>query len=161
MAPVGPLTVAVDGSRSRLGAGAWAWINENGHWDSAAGEYTSPLHTEVAAIAAALGAHRADRPLHILCDSRDAIAHATRALTGEPIAEHTNNSVARILASIARKHAGREVTLEWVKGHNGHPLNDRADRLAVHTRRTEGQKLPEFEKVAAAIADLATDLIPA
>ncbi len=29
-----------------------------------------------------------------------------------------------------------EVTLEWVKGHNGHPYNERCDRLAVAAYQT-------------------------
>ena len=151
-----PLVIAVDGSRSRAGIGAWAWINENGKWDTGAGEYTSPLHAEVSAISAALTAHPSDRALRILCDSRDAIGHVTRALAGAPIAPNATNTVARILSAITRNHQGRPVTLEWVKGHNGHPLNDRADRLAVHARRTYGGDPAGFREVADSIAELAT-----
>lgn len=156
-----PLVVAVDGSRSRAGDGAWAWINEDGQWEAEAGEYTSPLQAEVAAIAAALAAHPPGRELRILCDSRDAIAHVHAALAGQPIAARTANSVARILAVITRRHGRRRVELEWVKGHNGHPLNDRADRLAVHARRTGGMPLPEHRRIADSIADLTEELVPA
>jgi ribonuclease HI len=30
-----------------------------------------------------------------------------------------------------RLNAQHQVTWEWVKGHSGHPMNERADRLAV------------------------------
>lgn len=153
----GPLVIATDGSRSRAGRGAWAWISEDGRWGSGDGEFTSPLHAEVAAISAALRGNVTDRPLLIQCDSRDAITQVTRALAGEPVSDTTNNSVARVLGTITRNHGGRDVTIEWVKGHsaefNGN-LNDRADRLARLTRRSGGLDAPEVRELARGIADL-------
>lgn len=35
------------------------------------------------------------------------------------------------------------VTFEWVKGHNGHPLNERADELAVGAKHAEIQQISE------------------
>lgn len=154
-APVeAPLTVAVDGSRSRNGRGGWAWISEDGQWGSGDGEFTSPLHAEVTAISAALHANAHVQEMVILCDSRDAITQVTHALAAEPVSATVRNSVARVLATITRNHAGRSIRLEWVKGHNGHPLNDRADRLAVLTRRSGGLRTAEDQQLARRIADL-------
>lgn len=45
---------------------------------------------------------------------------------------------------IYRKH---NVTFEWVKGHAGHPMNERCDRLAVEAYGSTGLKADEeFEK---------------
>ena len=153
--PLAPLVVAVDGSRSRTGAGSWAWITEDGKWRTGVGRYTSSLQAELIAINAALQASPPNRPVHILCDSRDAIRQAARALAGHPSPATTTNAVARTLAAIARDHRHRAVTFEWVKGHAGHPLNDRADRLAVHARRASGSEhTPEYREVAQRIAEL-------
>ncbi|MBU2723885.1 RNase H family protein [Acidithiobacillus ferridurans] len=40
----------------------------------------------------------------------------------------TNNK--ELWQALHREYQAREVTLEWVRGHNGHPENERADRLA-------------------------------
>lgn len=157
----GPLIVASDGSRSRSGRGGWAWVGEDGRWGSGDGDFTSPLHTEVTAIFEALQANNSDRPMLILCDSRDAITQVTRALAGEPVSEITSNSVARVLGAITRRHAGRNVSIEWVKGHADPSslnerdiLNDRADRLARLTRRSGGLDEPHTLEIANRIVDL-------
>jgi ribonuclease HI len=149
---VAPLVIAVDGSRSRNGEGAWAWIDEEGRFDANADRFPSILQAELAAISAALRGAPPRRALRILCDSRDALQNARHALAGHPPATGVTKAVARILTTIARDGAGRDVTLEWVKGHAGHPLNDRADRLAVHARRHAG--LPEYRFIAENIAQL-------
>lgn len=149
-----PLVIAVDGSRSRAGRGAWAWISEDGLWDADGGDFTSPLHAEVAAIHAAIRSNSTGRALRILCDSRDAVAQANRALAGDTPGDTVKFQVARLLGAIARQSAGKEITVEWVKGHNGHPLNDRADRLAVLARRFGGLTSPQVRPLALSIADL-------
>lgn len=154
-----PLVIAVDGSRSRSGAGSWAWITEDGAWRTGVGRYSSILQAELIAIHAALQSAPSGRPVRILCDSRDAIRHATRALHGERPDRFVTNAVARVVAAIARDHQGRDVTIEWVKGHAGHYLNDRADRLAVHARRASGtEHTPEYQLIADRIADMTLEL---
>lgn len=159
-APQPPLVIAVDGSRSRSGEGSWAWIDDTGRWDSFAGRFPSPLQAELSAIAGALRSAPAGRALRILCDSRSAIHHARRALAHEKTESTLTNDDARALGAITRDGAARDVQLEWVKGHNGHPLNDRADRLAVHARRSAwSEHTPEYQLVAHRIADLEPALV--
>ncbi len=45
----------------------------------------------------------------------------------------------RLLALLER----HQVTLEWVRGHNGHPYNERCDRLAVAAYNTLKSQLTE------------------
>jgi ribonuclease HI len=47
-----------------------------------------------------------------------------------------NQDLWRVLHQLTRAH---DVTWQWIKGHAGHPLNERADRLATEARRTLGQ----------------------
>lgn len=158
-----PLTIATDGSRDRSGHGAWAWIDEEGNWDTGTARYASILQAELSGIAAALTSAPSDRPIVLLCDSRDAITNATRALAGDKPSPTVTNSVAKVLASIARAGEGRDVRIDWVKAHTDNPdastaatLNDRADRLAVHARRFADQGEQDgYARIAETIATLA------
>ena len=47
----------------------------------------------------------------------------------------------RLLSAI--KDGGHEVTFVWIKGHNGHPLNERCDQLA--TKVADGDDVIEDE----------------
>lgn len=47
----------------------------------------------------------------------------------------------RLLSAI--KDGGHEVTFVWIKGHNGHPLNERCDQLA--TKAADGDDVIEDE----------------
>jgi ribonuclease HI len=157
-----PLTIATDGSRDRSGHGSWAWIDEDGHWDTGTARYASILQAELAGIAAAITAAPTERPVILICDSRDAIANAQRALAGEKAPETVTSAVVRVLTTIARAGAGRDIRIEWVKGHTAQPelsaattLNDRADRLAVHARRfTDQGDQDGYARIAETIATL-------
>ena len=72
--------------------------------------------------------------LKVLTDSKAALEVLERVSTGTLQPFDDTDSVAeckRILGS-AR---GVNISYEWVRGHNGHPLNELADRLAVLARR--------------------------
>ncbi len=43
---------------------------------------------------------------------------------GQPVANQ------ELWEALRKKYQSRNVTLEWVRGHNGHPENERADQLA-------------------------------
>lgn len=70
----------------------------------------------------------------MLTDSKAALDLLERARTDEALFGEDTDSVhecRRILGS-AR---GIDIRFKWVRGHDGHPLNEIADRLAVLARR--------------------------
>lgn len=147
------LVIATDGSRSRNGNGAWAWIDEEGRYQTKAGPCANSLQAEMFAIALALGQASKKRPIHILSDSRAAIRLARLAIAESPVPENSTLATRHAFHAIRRAAEGHYVTFEWVKGHNGHPLNDRADRLAVLARRAlDGLPREMFRTIANRIA---------
>jgi ribonuclease HI len=57
-----------------------------------------------------------------------------------------NQDLWRVLHRLTQAH---DVTWHWLKGHAGHPLNERADRLATEARRRLGHFRPHAGKPAA------------
>ncbi|MBD8505794.1 hypothetical protein HT102_04755 [Hoyosella sp. G463] len=90
------------------------------------------FHAELAAIELAIDSAPRDLPLRILSDNQ----HAVRAL-GKKANLHriSNASTRRLVQRITSKRNGRRIEISWVRGHNGHSLNEAAHRLAVATRR--------------------------
>ena len=78
-------------------------------------------------------------PLHVVSDSTYVVncfrqewwvgweRRGWRNTQGKPVA---NQDLWRELLALALD-AGRPVTFQWVKGHSGHPMNDRVDLLAT------------------------------
>ena len=134
------IKAAVDGSSlSNPGPAGWAWYVSDerwacGGWPSATnnrGELTALL-TLLRATAAA---GHADEPLLVLADSQYVIDSVTKWLPGwkrrgwrksdgKPV---LNADLMRALDEAIR---GRDVRFQWVKGHDGHPMNEAADGLA-------------------------------
>lgn len=125
--------VATDGSCLRNpGPGGWCWYRDDDAWAAGGESHTTNNRMELTALLEALRAFPADRPLHVMADSKYVIDAVTtwihnwrrrgwRTGRGEPVKNR------ELIEAIDAELAGREVTFEWVRGHTGHPLNEAAD----------------------------------
>ncbi len=134
------LTVAVDGSAlGNPGPAGWAWVVSPECWDAGGWDHGTNNLGELTAVQQLLLATDAaglhDEPLHIQADSQYAINVITKWMKGwkkrgwtkadkKPIAN------LELIQDIDRLIDGRRVTFEWVRGHNGHALNELADDRA-------------------------------
>ncbi|WP_293017710.1 ribonuclease H family protein [Mycolicibacterium sp.] len=163
----GPITVATDGSIRCRHAG-FAWLASSGEHGVAAFAVSSKrvgtnpvLVAELCAIGSAvcgLPRHR----LTVLSDSRSAVAMVNRWKRGDfvlpaeyPVVEPTSDR--SLIAMRRRIHAERgRITLRWVPGHCGEPLNEGADALArLASRYRRGDRDlndDEYSRRAAGIA---------
>lgn len=134
------ITAAVDGSSlSNPGPSGWAWVVDDDHWDAGGwpegtnnlGELTAILELLKATEAAGLAPER----LQILADSQYAINVITKWRHSWKKRAWTKADKQRIknlevIQEIDRIIEGRDVSFEWVKGHAGHAMNEKADDLA-------------------------------
>ncbi|WP_051919251.1 RNase H family protein [Prescottella defluvii] len=134
------LTVATDASKSRRrGVGVACVSEEGGRHQRMVPNVKTVVTGELLAIELAIDRFT-DRRLHILTDSRAALQYlgvlpSARSLPrdGEAIA---------VVDRIRHSLTGRSVRFSWVRGHNGHLLNETADRLAVAARRAHEAQIP-------------------
>ena len=134
------ITAAVDGSSlGNPGPAGWAWVISEGCWD--AGGWPSgtnnlgELNAVLELLNATAQAGLADEDLHILADSQYAINVISKwspgwKKRGWVKADKKPIKNLELIQEIDRAMQGRTVTFEWVKGHAGHPLNERADDAA-------------------------------
>lgn len=148
---VPPLVIATDASRGFSGklTGLGA-ANSSGEIASTTIQTPSIAAGEFAAVDLALQTWWCQAPtIHILTDSQV----VWRRLNGSDLVGRTSRSneeklcIRRVDAVRAR---GVDLRVHWVRGHNGHVLNDCADRLAMAARRSvqfqlgaEGDKVPQ------------------
>lgn len=130
--------VATDGSsRGNPGAAGWAWVVSETRWECGSLTHATSIVAELTAAYRALVAIPDDVPVKMLCDSefvvnvamKWAAGWARRGWTtkdGKPIA---NKELVQALHATKTNRTGA-THLSWVKGHNGHALNEAADRLA-------------------------------
>ncbi|KKO80755.1 hypothetical protein WU86_10455 [Corynebacterium xerosis] len=129
-----PLYIATDASRGRNGAAGIAWISAEGHHTSRMIDVNAIAEAEFLAIKYAIDdamSREPNRKIVILSDSRQALGalsgnRATYWATGKRLSQLNQMRV------LIRDHG---IQLKWVRGHSGDPLNELADRLAVHRRR--------------------------
>lgn len=145
------LRIYTDGAFSAQdgAVGGWAWALSDTHWAAGWERDTTNNRMELTAILQAmLRFHRVNEHLVIVSDSQYCI-HAFnegwltkwvhngwRSSSGKPV--QNRDLWERLLNGLLiRKREFREqgVDFEWVKGHNGDPMNELADRLAVEQRR--------------------------
>lgn len=132
------ITAAADGSAlGNPGPAGWAWVIDDAQWRASGWPRATNNQGELMAVLDLLlaTAHRAEEPLHVLCDSQYVINSVTkwmpgwkrkgwRKADGKPVLNRD------LLERLDAALQGRAVTFEWVKGHAGHPLNEVADDRA-------------------------------
>lgn len=146
--------VATDASMARHGRGAGiACVDTDGTFAQGFVCASSIAVAELRAIDLAVRTF-AHGDLRVLSDSRAALAwlaHPERA---------ADAATRRLATEILGCAATRRVTFEWVRGHEGHALNETADRLAMAARRARefGQADEVRRRIASQILD---DLVAA
>jgi len=138
------MRVATDGSclKNPGGKTGWAWVAEDGRWKSGSVAAGSNNIAELMAALAALRAHRSVDQLHLMIDSQYVLniiqkwgagwrRRGWKKADGSPVAN------AKLVEKLLDEAARPGLTFEWVKGHNGHWLNEFADEQAGLAARNQ------------------------
>ncbi len=166
------ITAAVDGSSlGNPGPAGWAWVISEDCWD--AGGWPSgtnnlgELNAVLELLNATAQAGLADEDLHILADSQYAINVISKwspgwKKRGWVKADKKPIKNLELIQEIDRAMQGRTVTFEWVKGHAGHPLNERADDAARSCAEAyrDGRAIPRGPGFASPAESTATEFEP-
>lgn len=136
------LIAATDGSSlGNPGPAGWAWYMDEQNWSAGALKESTNNVGELLAVLDLLRQTRgAQEGLHIFADSQYVINALTKWRfawkrkgwkkgDGKPVANREIMEALDEELEYARKK-GRKVEFEWVRGHNDHNLNERADDLA-------------------------------
>lgn len=131
------ITAAADGSSlGNPGPAGWAWYVDEDTWDAGGWPQGTNNLGELTAILCLLEATaETGEELHILADSQYAINVVSKwrlgwKKRGWTKADKKPIKNLELIQEIDRAMEGRRVTFEWVKGHAGHRMNERADDLA-------------------------------
>ncbi len=132
-----PLIVATDGSADvthRTGE-AYSYVTVDGRHGSGWKAHTfNPTDAELRAIELAL--IELEQPLTILTDSQSAIQlleHTDKAQNNW--SQNQPTGLTRLVTQINKLLIRSGSTVYLIKGHSGHPLNERAHRLSRETLR--------------------------
>lgn len=129
------MIAATDGSSlGNPGPSGWAWVCEDGRQDWASARHSTNNRMELTAVRQLLTTVT-DEPLIIQTDSQYAKNIFTEWLEGwkrrgmrtsgrKPVENQD------LIVEIDTLLQQRDVTWEWVRGHDGHELNELADDLA-------------------------------
>jgi ribonuclease HI len=125
-----PLVANTDGACSgNPGPGGWAVVFSQGGTvlDELRGGAlaTTNNRMELTAVREALRQAPADVAVEVVTDSQNVIGWLSKGW------KRNDPEIVAICREIDPLLAARKVTFRWVKGHNGDPLNERVDRLAV------------------------------
>ena len=131
------ITAAADGSSlGNPGPAGWAWYVDEDTWEAGGWPQGTNNLGELTAILRLLEATaETGEELHILADSQYAINVVSKwrlgwKKRGWTKADKKPIKNLELIQEIDRAMEGRRVTFEWVKGHAGHRMNERADDLA-------------------------------
>ena len=131
------IKAAADGSSlGNPGPAGWAWYVDEDTWDAGGWPQGTNNLGELTAILRLLEATaETGDELHILADSQYAINVVSKwrlgwKKRGWTKADKKPIKNLELIQEIDRAMEGRRVTFEWVKGHAGHRMNERADDLA-------------------------------
>lgn len=141
------IIAAADGSAlGNPGPAGWAWYIDDSRWRCGGWKRGTNNQGELAAVLDLLRqtAHT-DEPLHVLCDSQYVINSITKWMAGwkrkgwkkadgKPVLN------VEVMKALDEAMQGRQVTFEWVKGHAGHALNEKADALANGASKAHAAK---------------------
>ncbi len=123
------------------GPGGWAWVIDDDRLDFGSEPLTTNQRMELTAVIMSL--EHVDGDVVIVSDStyvvncfrdkwwRKWIVNGWRNSKGDPVA---NSDLWRRLVPLVTE-SERSVEFEWVKGHAGNELNERADTLAQNAAR--------------------------
>ena len=137
-----PLRIASDASRGRRGAAGIAWVTAEGRHATRMVDVSAVAEAEFLAIKSAIDdavSREPDRKIIILSDSRKALG----ALTGKWLPQWATGKRLAQLNQTRAHIRDHDIQLKWVRGHAGDPLNELADRLAVHRRRCTDCRLAD------------------
>ena len=147
------ITAAVDGSAlHNPGPAGWCWYIDDSCWAAGGWKEGTNNRGELTALAELLRAtaHIPDEPLCVLCDSQYVINSVTKWMPGwkrKGWKKRDGKPVLNvdILQDIDKLLIGRNIHLEWVKGHSGHDMNEAADQRAraAATAYQKGTAVPE------------------
>ncbi len=145
------IIAAADGSSlSNPGPAGWAWFVDEDRWAAGGWPHGTNNMGELMAVLDLLRQTRdSGEDLRVLCDSQYAINCCTtwrfgwkrrgwRKADGSPVLN------VDLVKELDKELTGRAVEFEWVKGHAGHTLNERADDLAraAATAYQQGTPVP-------------------
>ena len=125
------VTIYTDGAcRGNPGPGGWAAILSYGERVKVVtgrDQDTTNNRMELVAVFQGLAALKEPCSVTVCTDSQNVIGWLSEGW------RRKNPEIARLCHTIDLLVAacGHRVRYEWVKGHSGHPLNERADQLAV------------------------------
>ena len=140
------LVAAADGSSlGNPGPGGWAWFVDDDRWASGGWPRATNNQGELTAVIDLLEQAEQVEDLRILLDSQYVLKSATewipgwkkrgwRKGDGKPV--QNAELMQQLDAALeSRRAAGFRTEFEWVRGHSGHDLNERADQLAQRAAR--------------------------
>ena len=129
------IVAAADGSAlGNPGPAGWAWYVNDNCWRAGGWDHGTNNMGELMAVLDLFRstAHMPEEPLHVLCDSQYVINSVTKWMPGwkrKGWKKSDGKPVMNLdlLKEIDAVLVGRKYTFEWVKGHDGHELNEAAD----------------------------------